>query len=255
MDLFDVVRSCFRRWYVMLPLLLATGWFAHNTYVSVKPIYYSSAVIGLAPANSQIQYAPAGGQVPRNGLLDAGGVSLMANMAVLRMRDPVVIGQVVAAGGRSDYGAKMFPGPASAPQLPLIMIEMGSPTPESTTKTLQLAASQADPVLRAIQQESGVPDELMVRAISVSPPSQPVVATPSRTKATITIVIAGVLLAVLVTVIIDVISQRWSARRSPRKHLHTAVGIAVNPGENQHRDSGPSTSPRTAERAVSTPFD
>ena len=51
MDLFDVVRSCFRRWYVVLPLLLIAAWFAHDIYTSVKPVYYSNAVVGLAAPN------------------------------------------------------------------------------------------------------------------------------------------------------------------------------------------------------------
>lgn len=49
MDLFDVIRSCARRWYVLIPLLLVVGWFSYDVYSSVKPVYYSSAVIGLAP--------------------------------------------------------------------------------------------------------------------------------------------------------------------------------------------------------------
>ena len=54
MDLFDVVRSCIRRWYVVLPLLLIVAWYSHQIYASAKPVYYSSAVIGVAPPNTQV---------------------------------------------------------------------------------------------------------------------------------------------------------------------------------------------------------
>ncbi len=49
MDLFDVARSCFRRWYVLLPLLAITAWYSYSTYSSVQPVYYANTIIGLAP--------------------------------------------------------------------------------------------------------------------------------------------------------------------------------------------------------------
>ncbi len=48
MDLFDVVRSCLRRWYILIPLLAVTGVYCHQVYTSVLPVYYSQTVIGLA---------------------------------------------------------------------------------------------------------------------------------------------------------------------------------------------------------------
>src|SRR4051812_19705280 len=82
-DLIDVVRASIRRWYILLPLLAITGVIAHNYYVSVKPVYYSQAVVGIAPSNLQTQYTADGTPVFRNGLLDVGGPTLIANLAVL----------------------------------------------------------------------------------------------------------------------------------------------------------------------------
>src|SRR5258705_3680513 len=112
MDLFDVVRSCCRRWYVILPLLLIAVWFSYTSYTSVRPVYYSNAVIGLSAPSSRLDQAEPGVPVPQNGLLEIGGASLIANITAVGLRDPSVVQRVVAAGGHSYY-TKMFPGPGT----------------------------------------------------------------------------------------------------------------------------------------------
>ena len=225
-DLFDVVRSCFRRWYVVLPLLLIAAWFAHDIYTSVKPVYYSNAVVSIFPPNTRVDQTADGSPVPRNGLLDVGGATLIANMTVIGMEDPSTVAQVVAAGGNASYRVRMYPVPATSPELPLIMIDITQPDPASATKTVELAAAQADPTVRALQQQAGVPEDLMVKAFVVSPPSAPAAGMPSRTRSTIAVFIAGVGLAILFGVVVDVLILRWKARRQKRRQarVKTADG-------------------------------
>lgn len=222
MDLFDVFRACFRRWYVVLPLLAIVGWYAHDVYNSVRPVYYSQAIVGVSPPNSQlIQAPPDQFVIPRNGLLDAGGATLITNMAALGLRDPVVVEQVVAAGGKASYGARMFPTPASSQQLPLIMIETTQSDAASAANTVKLAVDQAGPVVRNLQAQAGVPEDQMVGTFIVSPPTTPQPGTPSRTRSTVTIVAAGVGLTILAGVIVDVLVLRW---RGARRREMTRVG-------------------------------
>lgn len=222
MDLFDVVRSCIRRWYVVLPLLLIAAWFGRHTYMSAKPVYYCQAVIGIAPPNTRVDQAAApGAGVPRNGLLDAGGASLIANMATLGLSDSSVRGQVAVAGGSEDYTARMFPVPATMPEIPLIMIEATEPDPLSASKTVELVVVQADSTLRTLQQQATVPDDQMVKPFVVSPPSVPAPGMPSRTRSTIAVFVALAGLTILVGVMADVLLTRWAERR--RKRQQTAV--------------------------------
>lgn len=227
MDLFDVTRACFRRWYVVLPLLLASAWFAHTAYTTTKPVYYTNAVVGIAPPNAQTVYAPEGGVLPRNGLLDAGGAALLTNMATFAMRDAAAVGQVVAAGGEPDYTVKMFPGPATSPQLPLIMIEATESDPISAAKTVELAAGQAGPALRKLQQDAGVPDEQMVKALIVSPPRPPVAAVPSRTRATAAIFAAGTGGAIIAGVVTELAAARWKSRRARSRNRNRSTEAAA----------------------------
>lgn len=220
MDLFDVVRSCIRRWYIVLPLLLIAAWFGHHVYASVKPVYYSNAVVGIAPPNSQVVVADPGVAVARNGLLDAGGASLITNMATLGLSDSAVRAQVVAAGGKADYTARMFPVPGGMPELPLIMVEATEADPIATSKTVESVVAQADSTLRTLQQQAMVPEDQMVRALVVSPPSVPLPGMPSRTRSTISVFVALAGLAILAGLMADLLLTRWAERR--RKPQRTA---------------------------------
>jgi hypothetical protein len=173
-----------------------------------------------------VDQAVPGEEVPRNGLLDVGGATLVTNLAVIGLRDPSVQARVVAAGGKPDYWTRMFPVPASMPELPLIMIEATEPDPIAASKTVELVVAQADSTLRTLQQQASVPDDQMVKAFVVSPPSAPAAGMPSRTRSTIAVFVAGAGLAILAGLVVDVLLMRWKARRQKRQQtrVQTADG-------------------------------
>lgn len=216
MDLFDVAGSCFRRWYVLLPLLLIVGWFSYSTYSSVKPVYYSNTVIGFAPSSFRIDDMPTGVPVPRNGLLDVGGASLIANMTTIGLRDPFVYERVTSGGG-GPYTTKMFPTPGGMQQLPMVMIEVTDADQAKVSTTLELVTNEANDTVREMQRRAAVPDSVMVTSFVVSPPSTPGAAMPSRTRSTLVIFGAGVGLSVLLTVAVDVFLTRRKSRALERK--------------------------------------
>jgi hypothetical protein len=216
LDLFDVARSCARRWYVFLPLLLIVGWFSYDSYSSVKPVYYSNAVIGLTPPSTKVYNPPSGVPTPRNGLLDIGGADLIANMAAGGLREPSAVDAVVAAGGLPDYRSKMFPVPAGSSPLPMIMIEETAADPAAVTRTLELVIAQADVTLRALQQQAQVPETEMMTPFVVNSPSTPSAGMPSRTRSTVAIFVAGAGLVVLLTVIVDTLLIRLIRRKAKR---------------------------------------
>ncbi len=239
MDLFDVVRSCLRRWYIVLPLLLLVAWYSYGIYNSTKPVYYSNAVIGVSPPSSRIDTAQAGQPVARNGLLDIGGAGLITNMTAIGLRDSSVVSQVVADGGSPDYISRMFPVPATSPELPLIMIEATEPDPISASKTVTSVVAQADSALRLLQQQAKVPPDQMVTSFVVSPPSPPAAGMPSRTRSTISVFVAGAGLTVVLTVLFDVLLLRWKGRR-PKLAQKTAAD-GPDPAATEPTKESPST--------------
>lgn len=222
MDLFDVVRSCARRWYVFVPLLAIVTWFSYSAYTSVQPVYYSNAVIGMAAPSSRIDNPPQGIPIPRNGLLDVGGASFIANMTTLGLQEAAVVDRVTAGGGVPDYSVRMFPGPANMQQLPLIMIEATNADQDAVSTTLELVVAEAESTLKTLQQQANVPDPQMVVPFVVSPPSTPAAGTPARTRSTLMIFVAGLGLTVVVTVLFDVVLSRRT-RRNKDSHAPSAA--------------------------------
>jgi len=218
-----VTRSCFRRWYVFLPLLLIVAWHSHSVYRSVKPVYYSNAVIGLAPPSTRYDQAAApGAPIPRNGLLDIGGAPLVAQMTAMELRQPAVVERVVEAGGTPAYKAKLFPTAPNAPEVPMVFIEVTTSDPQKATKTLELVTAEATVALRNVQQQAQVPDDQMVQAFTVQPPFAPEPGMPSRMRSTMVIFAAGLGLSVVVTVLFDVLLGRLRQRIKVRWHAPRA---------------------------------
>jgi hypothetical protein len=237
-DLFDVARSCIRRWYVVIPLLAVTAWIAHSHYTSVKPVYYANAVVGAAPSNEQAQYNPDGSSIPRNGLLEVGGMELIMNLVVLGFDDPSVKERVVAGGGSDNFTVRMFPGGPSSganqTQLPLIMIEATEPDQTSAVKTVGLAAAQTDSVLTGVQQQAGVPAFLMAKAIQASQP-QSAGGTPSRNKSLLVTLMFGVGLAILGGVGVDALINRLQKWRRERRMPHSTMSETSDPAAKHSR--------------------
>jgi hypothetical protein len=213
LDLFDVARSCARRWYVFLPLLLIVGLYSYHEYSGVKPVYYGNAVIGLTPPSTKMYNPPQGVSLPRNGLLDIGGADLLANMAAVGLREPSAVDRVVAGGGVPWYVSRLFPVPNGNTTLPMIMIEATAADQAAVTRTLELVIAQADVSLRTLQQQAQIPETEMVTPFVVSPPSTPTAGMPTRTRSTAAIFIAGAGLVVLLTLIVDILLLRRKAKR------------------------------------------
>jgi hypothetical protein len=136
---------------------------------------------------------------------------------------------VVAAGGLPNYESKLFPVPGAFQQLPLIMIEETAADPAAVAKTLELVVAQADVTLRNLQQQANVPADQMVTPFVVSPPTEPAVAMPSRTRSTIATFAAGAGLAVLITVLADVLLTRRKSRAHQRQLANTEVAAGPDP--------------------------
>ncbi|MFD4179651.1 hypothetical protein [Rhodococcus sp. NPDC058514] len=213
MDLFDVARTCARRWYIFLPLMMIVAWVGYSTYSGVQPVNYGSTTLGLTPPSVT---EPEIGAVHRNALLDVGGAPLLANLLAIGLKDPLVVRQVVEGGGLPDYTAKVMEFAPPVGQVPLVMIEVTAADPVAVKKTLELVAGQAEPTLRNLQQSAGVPPDRMAAPFPVQPPTDPVQGMPSRIRATVALFVVGAGLAVLVTVLVDLVLLRREKHRATR---------------------------------------
>jgi hypothetical protein len=246
-----VVRACVRRWYVILPLLLVMAVYGHHHYHKVAPVYYANSVIGLAPPSFRTGQTAPGAPVPRNGLMDIGGAPLIANMTAIGLREPSVIDKVVAGGGAHWYVSRVFPSPSTfLPQMPLIMVEVTTDSPALTTKTLELVAAQSQEILRTLQQQARVPEDQMVTAFVVSPPSAPTAAKPINLDSAIAKFAAGAALSILLTVLLDVLLTRRRSRAQHRREPSVEASTGSNPGRTPNEGSRGEGAAPVAEDAV-----
>jgi hypothetical protein len=218
MDLFDVIRACIRRWYVAVPLLAVTLLYAYHTYSTVRPVFYAHAIIGVSAPNSQVPWGSGGQPIPQNGLIAAGGAPLLTQLLVFGLNSVDIINKVASAGGVPNYTVRVFPtgGDLQTAALPLIMVESTQPDSQTARKTVELVAANANPVLRQIQEQAGVPDSLMVQTIVASPPGPPRAGTPSRTRSSFAMLAAGVGVTVLTASLVDTVILRRRVPRPPR---------------------------------------
>jgi hypothetical protein len=239
-------------------MLVVVAWFSHSVYVSVKPVYYSQAVIGVAPPSEKVYNSAPGVPLPRNGLIDIGGAQLVANLAAIGLRQPAVVDRVVAAGGLPYYDSRMFPVAGNVQQMPLIMIDVTDANPALATKTLEVVISQAEVTLRSLQQQARVPDDQMVIPFAVTPPTPPAAAMPSRTRSTIATFAAGAGLSILLTVLFDtaMIRRKSRSRQRPPATIETGAGLdsvevdakpdSVDPQAGNHRSRETASTARGA---------
>jgi hypothetical protein len=223
MDALDVLRACYRQKYVVLLLLLIVAWIVFHPHNSAKPAYYSDTIVGLAPPNLQWPIGCDRVPAPRNGLLEIGGEDLVTSMAVFAFNQPSVKAQVVAGGGSANFFAEMAKTIDTAgkpgPDKPLIRIEAIAEDPHVAQKTAQLAAAETDRILADLQQEAGVPNDQMVKAIAITPASVPVTPTQSPRKLAIYRAMIGIAVVIFVSVGVDSV---FSRRR--RRHKNRGAG-------------------------------
>ncbi|MGW0023016.1 hypothetical protein [Rhodococcus sp. NPDC003383] len=231
MDLFDVAKSCARRWYVFLPLMVVTVLVGYRVYAGVEPVYYSTTTLGLA--NPSVSVVPADNEVRSNGLVDAGGAVLLINLLAMSLKDPAVTQQIAEAGGISDYTATVFETGLPGNQLPLVTIEATASDPETSKKTVELVAAQSGPLLERVQRSADVPPDRMLISYTVVPPVDPQPATPSRTRSTVALMLVGTGLSVFVAVLFDVLVVRLKTKRNDRDR----VSDVVEGGQDRDTDS------------------
>lgn len=163
--------------------------------------------------------------------------------------------RVVAAGACANTTRGCSPVPEATQPIPLVLVDVVAPNPETATKTLELVTAEFSVALENLQHQARVPDEMMVEPFVVSPPGTPVAATPSRTRSTLSILFAGVGLAVVVAVVADALLNRRRRRRTETTTADATSGTALprngqtNAAEPETPDPAPEDSPKETTEA------
>jgi hypothetical protein len=206
-DFWDITKLIFRRWYVALPLLLATIAGTAYTYVSVKPDYvltsYVQVIPPTVPADSQSNTGP------RNpwALLGLGSLS---QAAIYSTQDQKFLNQLAADGHSTSISITM-----GYPE-PIVTIEVVAPTQIETETTTQLVIKKFMDSARALQAQYGARPQDMITMQRLDQ-GENLKTSGSKVKRALVVVAGiGILLTAALTILFDSIMRRRAKRRQAK---------------------------------------
>ncbi|PVU83505.1 hypothetical protein DDP54_11425 [Cellulomonas sp. WB94] len=205
MDLFTIIGTCLRRWYVTVPIVALTAWMSFQAYQSVPSVYSSAVSIVVLPNSTpQAVEGTVETPVPDNPYSGSGGPRFAAAVLArnINSRD---YRNLVGLGDASDV---TFSATASADQ-PIIRIDATGPTPEVVTSTLEAVTTEASVVLANFQTAAGAPEIKLYRIAPAVPADRVQDVTPSRWRSAGAILVLGAAIAVVFATSLDSALRRW----------------------------------------------
>ncbi|WP_328414039.1 hypothetical protein OG470_18890 [Micromonospora sp. NBC_00389] len=134
MDLWDLTRLLFRRWYIALPILLTSLLTAALVGQSVKPDYRSTGNVVVIPApgppTSTATPAPGEKTPPKNPWADL-GLEALGNAAILKVLDQKALKSLADAGLSDSITVQM------TPRTPILYVEAVGTSPAQATATVR----------------------------------------------------------------------------------------------------------------------
>lgn len=218
MDLIDLMKLTFRRWYVTAPVIALTIAAAAGIGAAIRPEYRSTVAIVLIPPTGATS-APSPGTAAAPGnpwpLL---GVGAMAQAVQISTSAHDGRSQVRAGGGDPDYNVELLP------RSSILTIEVAADSPDTALATVEGVTNLVhDEVARRQAQYQAAPGEQITA--QVLDPGRNVA--PSRSnvrRLQIAVVGLGLLLAAAAAVSYDAAARHLAGRARRGGNAAEAVG-------------------------------
>ncbi|MDI6101736.1 hypothetical protein QLQ12_24245 [Actinoplanes sp. NEAU-A12] len=203
MDLWDMTKLLFRRWYFSLPMLLVTIAAVGVAAVTVKPDY---------SATGHIQFIPPVGTVAKDGeknpidnpWFDL-GYEAMANATVIDVTKKSVLEKMVKQGLSDNITVTID-------QVPLFAIEVVGESPEQATATVQYVQKAIAEAVEQRQSTLRVADTEVITTLSLDDGSEVEEKSSKIMRVMVVAAGLGLLLTAGFTIGIDALI-RWRGRR------------------------------------------
>jgi hypothetical protein len=213
-DFWDLTKLLFQRWYITVPMVVATGFVTAWTSTTVKPDYIATAYVQLIPPTSPTTANSTNGTraraEPRNPWLDL-GLGTLCNAAIVTVQDQKVIEELDRTGLSGNFTIAM------SQQTPLVTIEITGESGAQATATAKILVERFDESVKALQDAYGAPaqDHITTRRLDLGTNIEE---SNSKVKRAIVAVLgAGILMTVATTVGIDAMLRRRARRRPAAK--------------------------------------
>lgn len=245
MDLLGVLRSCVRRWYVFLPILVLTAWLGRDQYGQAQPEYTSTATVVIAPSTDLVYNR---GRQTDTGLVvtspfnGSEGPRVLAGLLVRALSTGTVRQQLLPAGGAAVTASRNVQEDAT-----VVSLQVVAGSAKADAVAVDAVRKGADGVLAQIQYDAGAPKGQLFNAVSGGPVDPPLVAYPDRVRGVVAIGLAGVLLAVVLSVVAQSLMAGRRSRRDKRAAKALKAGRAPRvPREPRDAREGRRTKPSRA---------
>ncbi|WP_407344412.1 hypothetical protein [Pengzhenrongella phosphoraccumulans] len=214
MDLFTILGTCLRRWYVVLPVLAISGYFAMQAYQQVEPQYTASTSIVILPSQP-VAGAPASESTPTldNPYAGSGGPKLAAAVLSKNINSSAFRDRLGLAPDDSSTFASTV-----AQAQPIITVDATGASPAAVLGTLDSVTTASRVVLDEFQAVADAPAAKRYLVAAAVPASDATDITPSRWRTAGALLVIGTALAALLAVAVD------AALRSRRKGEEPADG-------------------------------
>lgn len=231
MDVFSATAIVLRRWYVALPVLVLTAYFAVAQYQSVEPSYAASASVVLLPppprAPTPDIIDPEDLQTPLDpAIRSVGGSSarLIGGLVERNLENPATRAQLAAGGASAGYEVDLNR------DLSLLSFTVTGTDPVITNNTLEGVVEAASTTLTQVQGDLGATTDAVYRLQSAAPPTSAEALPPERSRALIATVVGGAGLAFFLALLFDsaLVAFR-NRRRRPMSDPQTAPELAHRP--------------------------
>lgn len=215
MDLWDLTRVLFRRWYLTLPLIVATV-AAAVWIVQVRgPDYEATGHVAVLPPTVQ-RFAAPGETTVR---VSPWTQQALAQAARIRLEGGRLHDTLAREGYAGEWTVEVT---GEVPVLSLVVI---APSAQSALATLHRLQDEIDREVRSLQESYGVPPEERIQSVRYEAGESVSTSASSLRRAVVAAVAAGLVLTVAVVVSLDGLFRR----RRRRREYATAAVTAVAP--------------------------
>ncbi len=209
MDLWDLTRLLFRRWYLAVPMLVVTLAAVGFTAATVKPDYSATGYVQLIPPTVSPDAAERSGRTP-NPWAQL-GVDALGRAAIIKVQDPTVVEQLVRSGYSESFTIGQDGGS------PVLTVEAIGRTPEQASATVRQVIVQLTDAMATEQANYRVASQDAITAIVLNDGSHAEAVTSKPKRALIAVSAVGLLLTAALTIGVDAL-----LRRRLRQRLATA---------------------------------
>lgn len=214
MDLVNVAKIAWRRWYAVLVGVVLTAAGA-GLVLTLPPTYEATSVLVLLAPNTPAPGAiPTGEDAPDDPTVNPyqafdGSITVTAELMSTEMTQPRVVADLVARGASPDYQVTTDPDTGG----PTVTITTRAGSAAEALKSTRLVTSEFHRQLEARQLTAGAPTGSLITASEVVDAVQADQLVSGRIRALVAVLAVGTVASIVLALAVDAIANARRRRR------------------------------------------